>query len=379
MFLFERCVIACAMYEEFWLKFVKYAETADPNLLLHIYERACETHCPSSVGLHIKRALCTLQQGDKELARSILKKVESLQEGKVLPRLHRIAAERQMGDLKQAEALYRDAVETTEDLETKLFFLKKFATFAAKFLKDLGMMRTLMREALSHNASNSSLYLHWLDLELADPVGNEEGVLQCFAAAEGSAMPADEKTEFKQRKLQYVQEFGSTLEKVLSGYDEYQSVTGQPSPSGLLGKRPAVDSTSSEAKKNKPDLSASAAAVTEAGQSPSAAMSQPVTSDPGGATPTMSVADANQSYQAQQQQAYQSPQQQQEAWAAYNQYQQTQQAWAAYYSQYGQQAAYGQNAAAYGQQAATGYPQVATGYPQQQQAWAYQNYTQGTQ
>lgn len=74
-----------------------------------------------------------------------------------------------MGDLKQAEALYRDAVETTEDLETKLFFLKKFATFAAKFLKDLGMMRTLMREALSHNASNSSLYLHWLDLELADP------------------------------------------------------------------------------------------------------------------------------------------------------------------------------------------------------------------
>ena len=31
--------------------------------------------------------------------------------------------------------------------------------------------------------------------------------------------------------------------RVLSGYDEYQSVTGQPSPSGLLGKRPAVDST----------------------------------------------------------------------------------------------------------------------------------------
>lgn len=94
--------------------------------------------------------------------------------------------------------------------------------------------------------------------------------------------------------------------------------------------------SSSEAKKNKPDLSASAA-VTEAGQLSSAAMPQPVTSDPGGATPTMNVADANQSYQAHQQQAYQSPQQQQEAWAAYNQYQQTQQAWAAYYSQYGQQ------------------------------------------
>ena len=61
--------------------------------------------------------------------------------------------------------------------------------------------------------SNSSLYLHWLDLELGDPVGNEEGVLQCFAAMEESAMPGDMKTDFKQRKLQYLQEFGSTLEK----------------------------------------------------------------------------------------------------------------------------------------------------------------------
>ena len=70
--------------------------------------------------------------GDKELTRAILKKVESLQEGGILPRLHRIAAERQMGDLKKAEALFRDAVDSTEDSDTKLFFLKKFATFAAK-------------------------------------------------------------------------------------------------------------------------------------------------------------------------------------------------------------------------------------------------------
>lgn len=61
--------------------------------------------------------------------------------------------------------------------------------------------------------SDTSVYLHWLDLELGDPVGNEEGVLQCFTAVEGSALPAEAKTDFKQRKLQYMQEFGSTLEK----------------------------------------------------------------------------------------------------------------------------------------------------------------------
>ena len=98
---------------------------------------------------------------------------------------------------------------------------------------------------------------------------------------------------------------------------------------------------SSEAKKNKPDLSANAPSGADAGQPSPTTAPQPVsgalTSDPGGATPTMSVADPAQAYQAQQQQVYQTPQQQQEAWAAYNQYQQSQQAWAAYYSQYGQQ------------------------------------------
>ena len=64
--------------------------------------------------------------------RSILKKVESLQEGGILPRLHRIAAERQLGDLKEADVLFRDAVDGAGNLETSLFFLKKYATFAAK-------------------------------------------------------------------------------------------------------------------------------------------------------------------------------------------------------------------------------------------------------
>lgn len=104
---------------------------------------------------------------------------------------------------------------------------------------------------------------------------------------------------------------------------------------------PSCPLPSSEAKKNKPDLPANAAPIADAGQPSPATTPHPVTgtltSDPGAATPTMSVADPAQSYQAQQQQVYQSPQQQQEAWAAYNQYQQTQQAWAAYYSQYGQQ------------------------------------------
>lgn len=110
----------------------------------------------------------------------------------------------------------------------------------------------------------------------------------------------------------------------------------------MLSAEPAILFllSSSEAKKNKPDLSTSAAAVSEASQLSPAAVPQPVTgtptSVPGGATPTMGVTDAAQAYQGQQQ-AYQSPQQQQEAWAAYNQYQQQQQAWAAYYSQYGQQ------------------------------------------
>ena len=94
-----------------------------------------------------------------------------------------------------------------------------------------------------------------MDLELANPVENEKFILDCFEAALDSNLGSSEKAMFRQRRLQYLQEFGSTLERVLAGYEEYQDITGSTAP-GIFPKKRTVNDTdegSTPSKKPKPE------------------------------------------------------------------------------------------------------------------------------
>ncbi|PIK36155.1 putative pre-mRNA-processing factor 39-like [Apostichopus japonicus] len=51
--LFERCLVACALYEEMWLKYAKHMETTDPEAASEIYQRACTIHLPKKPMLHL--------------------------------------------------------------------------------------------------------------------------------------------------------------------------------------------------------------------------------------------------------------------------------------------------------------------------------------
>ena len=84
IFLFERCVIACALYEEFWLKvwvytyaaiagcydysviifqFLDYIEPVDTKYAGTVYDRACTTHCPKSAALTSRYTLHAAKTG----------------------------------------------------------------------------------------------------------------------------------------------------------------------------------------------------------------------------------------------------------------------------------------------------------------------------
>lgn len=56
--LFERCLIACALYDEFWLKLIRYLETRKEDAdyeakIRDAYERACTIHHPDKPSLHL--------------------------------------------------------------------------------------------------------------------------------------------------------------------------------------------------------------------------------------------------------------------------------------------------------------------------------------
>ncbi|MBN3319539.1 PRP39 factor, partial [Atractosteus spatula] len=61
--LFERCLIACALYEEFWIKYAKYLENHSIEGVRHVYMKACTMHLPKKPMLHFLWAAFEEQQG----------------------------------------------------------------------------------------------------------------------------------------------------------------------------------------------------------------------------------------------------------------------------------------------------------------------------
>lgn len=55
--LFERCLIACALYEEFWIKFIEYL-LAQPEVPIEkvreVFQRACTIHHTKKINIHLK-------------------------------------------------------------------------------------------------------------------------------------------------------------------------------------------------------------------------------------------------------------------------------------------------------------------------------------
>lgn len=62
--LFERCVIACALYEEFWQKYANYIEPHSLEECRKVYERACCIHLPRKHNIHMAWAAFEEQQGN---------------------------------------------------------------------------------------------------------------------------------------------------------------------------------------------------------------------------------------------------------------------------------------------------------------------------
>lgn len=63
--LFERCVIACALYEEFWQKYASFVEAHSLKKCHDVYERACTIHLPKKANIQLSWAAFEEEQGKK--------------------------------------------------------------------------------------------------------------------------------------------------------------------------------------------------------------------------------------------------------------------------------------------------------------------------
>ncbi|KAK0138340.1 Pre-mRNA-processing factor 39 [Merluccius polli] len=223
--LFERCLIACALYEEFWTKYAKYLEGVSIEGVRHVYKKACTIHLPKKPSIHLLAAAYEEQQGNVEEARGILKTLEESLPSLAMVRLRRVSLERRHGNLEEAETLLREAMASAKNASETSFYAVKLARQLMKVQKSLGKARKVLLEAIEKDETSPRLYLNLLELEYSGDVQeNEKDILACFDKALNSSLPPESRLLFSQRKVEFLEDFGSDINVLVAAYEEQQTL-----------------------------------------------------------------------------------------------------------------------------------------------------------
>uniref|UniRef100_A0A8C5QAH5 Pre-mRNA-processing factor 39 n=1 Tax=Leptobrachium leishanense TaxID=445787 RepID=A0A8C5QAH5_9ANUR len=223
--LFERCVIACALYEEFWIKYANYMEKHSADGVRHVYNRACNIHLLKKPQAHVLWAAFEEQHDNVDEARRILQTLEELVGDLAMIRLRRVNLERRHGNLKEAENLLTQAMKNAKSNGEHSFYAIKLARHLFKVHKDLEKARVVLSDAIARDKDNAKLYLNILEIEFnGDLKQNEVNILSVFDRAIKSSMPLATRVTFSQRKVEFLEDFGFNINRLLVAYNEHQKI-----------------------------------------------------------------------------------------------------------------------------------------------------------
>nr|CAD7402603.1 unnamed protein product [Timema cristinae] len=159
LILFERCLIACALYEEFWIKFVHYLEskTGMDDNIRDVYERACTIHHPKKPSLHLHWAVYEESHKNYDKASDILTNLE-----KVVPNMLQVAyrlinLERRRGNFEKVCELYEHYITNSKNKVIANNLAIKYARFNWKVKGDIETSVSILNKAVEKDKNRFSV------------------------------------------------------------------------------------------------------------------------------------------------------------------------------------------------------------------------------
>ncbi|XP_045164051.2 pre-mRNA-processing factor 39-like [Mercenaria mercenaria] len=272
--LFERCMIAAALYEDFWLKYARYLEEHFTNLkkagsdaeagsvkfhpldeggleaVRNVYKRACNVHLPKKPYIHMAWAAFEERQGKHGDAWRILTNLEETLPGMVMVAMRRISLERRIGDRDKTEMLFQEYITKSTDLSVRAFYVIKYARYLFKVLGDEVRAKKIIFEALEKDPKNEKLYIQLLDIEYQKHPVDVNSALDIFSKAlENEELSVHTKIKMSQRRLEFLEDFGSSIVQLKECYDEHQKlIKDMQSEKKRKISDPAIDTEPAEKK-----------------------------------------------------------------------------------------------------------------------------------
>jgi len=232
--LFERCMIACALYEEFWMKYAEwllrsetYGNTNVEEKVREIYDRACTHHMPDKVDVHLSWAAYEEEKGQTEQARVILENLQKKHPELMSVNLRRINLERRAGNVEQVHELYKSCISKAKSPSAKAELSVKYSRFLRLIVNDNATASSVLQSILDNtDGTNAKIFMQLLDIELhIHPLVAENVVKILDAAVATKAMPSRQKLLFSQRKIEFMEDFGPDISCIQNAKDDHEKLT----------------------------------------------------------------------------------------------------------------------------------------------------------
>jgi len=230
--LFERCLIACALYEDFWLKYARYMEEHDVEKARRIYQRACCIHLPNRSQIHVQWATFEEIAGNSEKATEILEKLIEAVPNMAYIKMKRVNCARRAGNLDVAEKMLREYVSSSIKPHEEKFYTRKLVWFLYKMVGKKEEACKIQEDLIAKHTAEVKLCNDLVEMQLHSgskgmTKAEEETALKTFNFILDKDLTEDQKFSFSQKKLEFLEDFGSDVKAIRKTYDEHQKLVKQ--------------------------------------------------------------------------------------------------------------------------------------------------------
>lgn len=229
--LYERCLIACALYEDFWLSYLEYLESVDfdvDNLLNDLFTRACLVHHRKSHELHLKWSAFEESKGNFDKAAEILKNLDEVVPHMLQIIYRRINLEKRRNQFDRVCELYEQYLKTSHTNFLTSNIAIKYARFlwkcTSKIDKAIEVITEIINKDKDNMQENARLLLQLVELKMSVKPLNEKSVIQIFdEILSMSSVNLEQKILFSQRKLEFIEDYTCDYTCLRKATNEFKS------------------------------------------------------------------------------------------------------------------------------------------------------------
>jgi len=169
-------------------------------------------------------------------------------------KLRRANLERRRGDDTKATHLFEACVESTQEEALNADCAIKFARYLRLHRQDNEKAKEVLSKAIELHSDNIKLYLQMLDLMIhTAPVDGREIVAFLDKAQQQSDFKASQKLLLSQRKLEFLEDFGTDIEELKAAQEDHVKLAKELKPKILEeeGSAPGQDQPPANQNHNK--------------------------------------------------------------------------------------------------------------------------------